>query len=879
MLVLPMLCQQTAARDARVAGTVDDDETTCHRQLEGREMNPTYEARLDELTLEEKVALVSGADMWHTASVDRLGIPALWMSDGPNGVRGLQLSGTATAVCFPCGAALGATFDPELVRRVGEAIGREARRTGVHVLLGPTINTVRLPIAGRNFECFSEDPFLSAQIAASYVAGVQSVGVAAVAKHFVANDSERERYTTSSDVDEAALREVYLAPFESAVRSAGAWAVMSGYNRINGTYACEHAELLRSVLKEEWGFDGVVVSDWYGTTSTVAAALGGLDVEMPGPALQWGAKLLDAVGSGEVPVEVLDDKVRRVLRLVDRVTAMVDAPGDSPERGVADTAALVRRAAADATVLLHNARGVLPLDPSRLTTLAVVGPNAVSVQAHGGGSARVVSAYVSSPLDALTEQLAPDVTVRYEQGCSIARALPVLDERSLAPGEPGEEPVTIEYFAGSDLSGTPRAIAHASSIQLAWNGAPVEGLVPGNFSVRVRATLVPESSGTAQFGMLGIGRTRLSVGDRLVIDNWDDPAVAPLLFGRGAGEIRASVEVTEGVPLAVLVELQAPTPELARAAIEMSPLPPGESHNTSSHPAGVTVGYRSPGPTDLLERAEELARTSDVVVVVVGTSEEWESEGFDRDALSLPGDQDLLVSRLCAVNDNVVVVVNAGSPVAMPWADDAAAVLQIWLPGQEAGHGLADVLLGTADPAGRLPVTVPHRLEDSGAAKGYPGQQGRLAYLDGLNVGYRHFDDAGIAPRYPFGHGLSYTTFAYGELAVESTSSGTTVVTVTVTNTGARRGAEVVQLYVGDVVARPGRPPRTLQAVAKLWLEPGESRAAVLELAPSAFRRFDVATRSWVVEPREVVLAVGASSRDLRGHCTVRVDADGHVAG
>ena len=855
-------------------------------------MDPTYEQRCDELTLEEKVSLVSGTDMWHTAAVERLGIPALWMSDGPNGVRGLQLSGTATAVCFPCGAALGATFDSELVRLVGEAIGREARRTGVHVLLGPTINTVRLPIAGRNFECFSEDPFLSGRIAAGYVAGVQSVGVAAVAKHFVANDSERERYTTSSDVDEAVLREVYLAPFESAVRAGGAWAVMSGYNRVNGTYACEHAQLLRSVLKEEWGFDGVVVSDWYGTTSTVGAALGGLDVEMPGPALQWGAKLLDAVGSGEVPLEVLDDKVRRVLRLVDRVTAasagvvsagvvsagVADPGAASPSAdGGAGTVALVRRAAAEATVLLHNTGGILPLDPSRLATLAVVGPNAVAVQAHGGGSARVVSPYTSSPFDALAERLEPRVTVTYEQGCSIARALPVLDERSLVVGDRGGEPVTIEYFAGRGCAGAPHAVAHASSIQLAWNGAPGEGLVPGEFSVRIRATLVPESSGTAQFGMLGIGRTRLSVGGECVIDNWDDPAVAPLLFGRGAGEIRASVEVTAGALLPVLVELEAPSPELARAAIEMSPLPPGESHNAASHPAGVTVGYRAPGPTDLLERAEALARASDVVVVVVGTSEEWESEGFDRDSLALPGEQDELVSRLCAANDNVVVVVNAGSPVAMAWADDAAAVLQVWLPGQEAGHALADVLLGATDPAGRLPVTVPFRLEDSGAAAGYPAEQGRLAYLDGLNVGYRHFDDAGIAPRYPFGHGVSYTTFGYGEPAVERASSGAPLVTVTVTNTGARRGAEVVQVYVGDVVARAGRPPRTLQGVEKVWLEPGESRLVAVELTPSAFRHYDVAARAWVVEPREVVLAVGASSRDLRGCCTVRIDADGRL--
>ncbi len=857
-------------------------------------MEPTCEARLDELTLEEKVTLVSGVDMWHTAAVERLGIPALWMSDGPNGVRGLQLSGAATAVCFPCGAALGATFDPALVRRVGEALGREARRTGVHVLLGPTINTVRLPVAGRNFECFSEDPYLSAQIAASYVGGVQSMGVAAVPKHFVANDSERERYTTSSDVDEAVLREVYLAPFEAAVREGGAWAVMSGYNRVNGTYACEHVALLREVLKGEWGFDGAVISDWYGTTSTVAAALAGLDVEMPGPALKWGEALLEAVRAGEVGEDVLDDKVRRILRLVDRTT------GGGPSDDGASPAALIRSVAADATVLLHNRAGQLPLDPTRIATLAVVGPNATAVQVHGGGSARVVSPYVVSPLEALTARLGRSATVRYEPGCSIARALPVLDARTLAPdvaGSPGadvaaeaglrsREPVTIEYFANPDLAGAPHAVERVPSMQLAWNGPPVEGLEIGRFSVRIRATIVPTASGTAQFGLLGIGRTRLFVDGTCVIDNWEHPAVAPLLFGRGAGEIRGAVEVTEGVAVPVVVELQSPSAELARQAIEMSPLPPSEESNSASHPAGVTVGYLAPGPSDLLGRAEALARESDVVVVVVGTSEEWESEGFDRDELGLPGDQDELVARLCAVNDHVVVVVNSGCAVSMPWADDAAAVLQLWLPGQEAGNALADVLFGDADPAGRLPVTIPFRLEDSGAADGYPAEGGRLEYREGLDVGYRHFDAAGIAPRYPFGHGLSYTTFAYGELAVVASSAGRPEARVVVTNTGARRGAEVVQLYVGGVPggapggapgSMPAQPPRALKGVAKVWLEPGEARSVTFGLDASAFASFDPSARAWVVEAREVVVSVGASSRDLRGHAAVRIDADGRL--
>lgn len=337
-------------------------------------MTPEFEAKIEDLELEEKVALVSGADRWHTAAIPRLGIPALWMSDGPNGIRGAQLSGSATSACFPCGSALGATFDPDLVAEVGAALGVEARRLGVHVLLGPTLNIARLPIAGRNFECFSEDPYLSGRLAAAYVAGVQSEGVAAVAKHFVCNDSELDRYTTSSEVDAEALREVYLVPFAAAVLEGGAWGIMTGYNRVNGAYACEH-DLLCDVLKGEWGFTGVVISDWYGTSSTLGAARAALDIEMPGPAIRWGAKLLDSVRAGEVDHATLDDKVRRVLRLIDRTTG--PAP---PDDGVAP-AALIRRAAAAAIVLLKNRGDVLPLDPQRLSSIAVIGPNAVGVQA------------------------------------------------------------------------------------------------------------------------------------------------------------------------------------------------------------------------------------------------------------------------------------------------------------------------------------------------------------------------------------------------------------------------------------------------------------------------------------------------------------------
>jgi beta-glucosidase len=842
---------------------------------EGDEAGPDGVAQVgpESLALAEKVALVSGVDRWHTAAVPRLGIPALWLSDGPNGVRGVQFAGAATSVCFPCGSALGATFDTELVAEVAAALGLEAARMGVDVLLAPTLNISRLPIAGRNFECFGEDPYLVSRLAVAYVAGLQSKGVAAVVKHFVCNDSERDRYSTSSEIDERALREVYLAPFAAAVREAGAWAVMSGYNLVNGVYACEHEELLRDVLKGEWGFTGPVVSDWFGTSSTVESALGGLDLEMPGPAIRWGGHLLDAIEGGKVPDDILDEQVARILELVGRRRQRPPLDDGS------DPAPLVRRAAAEAAVLLRNEGAVLPFDPGRLNSLAVVGPNARTVQAYGGGSARVNAPYVVSPLDAIRRRVGAAVEVAYEPGCTIERAVPTLDARHLLDrnGSRVVEPVAVEYFDNLELSGEPVALETAPLFHFAWNGAPVEGLTPGTYSARLSARLDPGASGTAELGILGVGKMRLFVDGELVIDNWSSPLIAPLLFGRGEGQLTADIEVSEGRSVLVEVEFQSPDAAMARRALEQTPVPPTEREDSCFGPAGVAVGYRAPLPADPVGLAQRLARDADAVVVVVGTNEDWESEGFDRDSLALPGGQDALIASLARVNPNLVVVVNAGSPVAMPWADDVAAVLQLWLPGQEAGNALADVLFGDVNPSARLPVTVPVRLEDSGAARGYPALDGRLTYHEGVFVGHRYYDAAGLEPRYPFGHGLSYTSFRYGELVVEGTPDGEVLVRIDVTNSGERSGAEIVQLYVGELESSVERPVRELKGFTKLRLAMGETETARFVLEHSAFAHWDVARHDFVVEPGGFELSVGASSRDLRSKLTVEVAADGSL--
>ncbi|HEY8490224.1 MAG TPA: glycoside hydrolase family 3 C-terminal domain-containing protein [Dehalococcoidia bacterium] len=821
-------------------------------QQTGTDIESRIEALLRQLTLEEKLALTAGTDAWHTAAVPRLGIPALKLTDGPHGARGAGLGGV-TSACFPCGTALGATWDPDLVREVGAALAQEARSKGARVLLAPTVNIHRHPLAGRNFECFSEDPHLSARMAAAYVAGVQSRGVAATVKHFVCNDSEYQRMTISSQVGERALREIYLAPFEAAVREAGAWAVMAAYNRLNGTYCSEHRDLLLGILKGEWGFDGLAMSDWGGTRSPAAAAAG-LDLEMPGPAVHLGAKLHDAVTSGALDEAVIDDKVRRLLRLAAR-TGALDDPTEPPEQAVDDPAhrELIRRAARDAAVLLHNRGGVLPLDPGGAGLLAVIGPNADRTAVNGGGSAAVAPHRAVSVLEALAARCGPGREVRFEPGCRISRRPPPLEQGLWTEGPQGPLPgATVAYFANPDLRGRPALTQTVRRLELAWMGAAPGGL-GGRFSARIEAAFIPQETGLHRLSLASAGKSRLLLNGELVADNWTRQRPGRSFFGRGSAPVEAEVPLTAGQRYRLAVEYQAPEE-------------PGL--------CGVMAGCLAPEPPDLLERAVALAARAEAAVLVVGLTPEWETEGRDRASMDLPGRQDELIRRVAAVNPRTVVVVNAGSPVSMPWADEVAAVLQAWYPGQEAGDAVADVLFGVTDPGGRLPTTFPVRVEDAPSHLTYPGEAGTVAYGEGVFVGYRGYERRRVTPRFPFGHGLSYTTFAYGPVTLDRNAAGPgepVTVTVTVRNTGDRPGREVVQVYVRDVESSLLRPEKELKGFAKVALRPGEEREVRIVLPPRAFAAWDPARHDWVAEPGEFEILVGASAADLRGRAVLHL--------
>jgi beta-glucosidase len=804
------------------------------------------EALLAALTLDEKAALLAGADLWSSTPLARLGIPALRVTDGPNGARGSAMSGGPSSACFPCGAALAASWDPALVERVGAALAAEARSKGAHVLLAPTVNIQRTPIGGRNFECHSEDPHLAARIAAAYVRGVQAGGVGACVKHFACNDTECERHTASAEVDERALREIYLAPFEAAVREAGAWSLMAAYNRLGGAHCTEHERLLGAILRGEWGFDGVVVSDWFATRSTTASARAGMDLEMPGPARHYGAKLAAAVRGGEVPEAAIDASVRRLLRLMERTGAFARA--GQPERAVdlPEHRALAREAAASGIVLLRNQGDALPLDAARLRSLAVIGPNADRAVIQGGGSARVTPHYAVTPLEGIRARCGAAVELVFERGCRNDRGVPVL-----APAGG----FAVEFFAGAEPDGAAVLSEHAASGELIWLAPPVPLAPDRPFSARLRGRFTAAVDGPHRLSLTSAGRSRLRADGQELVDNWTAPQRGSSFFGFGSREVGGEIALRAGQSVALEVDFL---------------------HDRPGSLAGLRCGCLPPEPADALERAEAAARRADAAVVVVGLDADWETEGRDRESFSLPGRQDELVERIAAANPRTIVVVNAGSPVAMDWAERVPAVVQLWYPGQEAGRALADVLFGDVDPGGRLPLSFPKRLEDTPAFAYYPPRNGVMRYGEGIFVGYRGYDARGIEPRFPFGHGLSYARFEYGALRLERAvlRGGESVeCSVDVANRGARAGSEVVQLYVSDLEARVPRPPRELRAFAKLTLAAGQRRTVRFRLDERAFACWHVAQGAWRAEPGAYEIAVGRSSRDLRARARLEIEA------
>lgn len=796
------------------------------------------EEALAALDLETKVKLLSGKDFWTLPAIPEIGLRSLVMSDGPIGLRGIGWRPDDPSVALPSPTALAATWDPALARTAGQVLGQEARRKGVHVLLAPTVNLHRSPLGGRHFECYSEDPLLTGEIGAAYMTGVQEQGVGTTVKHFVANDAETDRFTVDVRVGERALRELYLAPFERIV-GAGAWGVMAAYNGVNGSTMTEHADLQLGVLKREWGFDGFIVSDWTAARTTAPAANGGLDVVMPAVGDPWGEALVAAVRSGAVPEEVVDDKVRRVLRLAARVGILDGATPAVVRTSTLDGAAVAREIAARSFVLARNEGGLLPLDPARLRTVAVSGALAADARVQGGGSALVQPARVVSPLDGLTAALAGEPTLAVPgEAAAYAAVLNAATVTYAVGADPRQRVPFAAAPQWSDITGVIRGAGGRElyrtplrSAYVRWMGDPPPGVDPDEIEVlSLSARLTPAASGTHELAIVGFGEFVLTAGDHTLFEGPIYRANDESDVFRGPSERRFPLELTEGQPIDVVLTQRGGNPGFVSFAIGHAP--------------------PSPGPDALLDEAASAAAEADVAVVVVGTTEEVESEGFDRTTLALPGRQDELVSRVAAANPRTVVVVNAGSPVLMPWADEVAAILLTWFPGQEAGAALADVLLGAAEPGGRLPTTWPRR--DTDALPVTPSD-GALAYDEGVFLGYRA-DPAD--PLFPFGHGLGYTEWAYESLSIEDRTA-----VVTLRNTGPRPGREVVQLYIGPSTPDTSRPPRWLAGFATAEAEPGE---AVTLRIPLPDRTFQVWEGGWQTVPGTYTVEAAHSVTDRR---------------
>jgi beta-glucosidase len=710
------------------------------------------------------------------------------------------------------------------VAEIGRAIGREARSKSAHVVLAPTVNLQRTPVGGRNFECYSEDPVLTAAIAVAYIGGVQDEGVAACVKHFVGNDTEFERMTISSEIDERTLRELYLVPFEAAVRRAGVRSIMTAYNRLNGTFCGEHPWLITDVLRGEWGFDGVVMSDWFGTHSAVASLRAGLDLEMPGPPRERGIHLRRAIDQGEAGERELDPPVGRLLAL----GAWAGAASTGTDEVTADDAAtreVIRRAAARAMVLLRNERGVLPLRATA-RRIALIGPYARFGRPQGGGSARVRPDHGRGPFEALTDR---GFDVTFQPGGSIAKYLPTVR---------GDFTVTF-----ADPTGASATVA-ANRLSWFWDGPP-EGVGAG-FSVHVAGTLVADVTGDWEIGARAIGPATVSIDGTPVVTITADQR-GGAFFGMGSQEVRGTIALEEGRAHELTVDY--PTPVLDELA------------------RGLTVGAAPVPVGGHIAQAVAAAADADVAVVIVGTDDDWETEGEDRTTMALPGDQDDLVAAVVAANPETVVVLNAGSPLTMPWLDAVPAVLQLWFPGQELGDALVDVLTGAAEPGGRLPITYPRRLADTPAFTTHPGREGKAVYTEGLFIGHRWYDREGIEPLFPFGFGLGYTTFELGPGAVGGDVDAGATVDVTVRNTGERAGGEVVQVYVEPPPGDPARPLRHLAGFARVELAAGEEAIVSVTLDRRAFASW--IDGAWVVRPGPYLVLAGRSSRDLQQVGTV----------
>jgi beta-glucosidase len=795
-----------------------------------------------------------GRDFWHTNAVS--GLPSVRMSDGPNGVRGTKFFNGVPAACFPCGTALGSLMDKELLYKAGELMAKEAKAKGAHIVLGPTVNMQRSPLGGRGFESFSEDPLLSGSAAAAVISGMQDNGIQATIKHYVGNDQEDERSAVNAIIPERALREIYLKPFQIAMRDANPGMVMTAYNKVNAVHAAECKRLLIDILRKEWGWQGAVTSDWFGTYSTIDAVKGGLDIEMPGPAVWRGKLLSTSLSTRTISMNDIDDRARAVVRLVRKCMAESGVPEDAPEgaNDTPETAKLLRQLAAESLVLLKNDDNVLPLAKNKTT--AVIGSNGKVASFCGGGSASMRPYYKVTPYDGIARKLESEP--QYAIGVDSSLTLPLAgDQLTTEDGSPG---FTFKTY------NLPRADPnrkHVDTLHLVDSSMFLADYDPGlpkdkPYYIDITGYFTPEEDGMYEFGVIVTGTALLYVNDELVVDNATVQRPGDAFLGSGTVEEKGTIHLKKGVKYKVFVQFGgAATSKLKRTGTPM-------------FGGALRLGLRKQfDASDELSKAVEIAKSVDQVILTLGLNSDFESEGFDRKHMDLPPHVDELVEAVSAVNKNTVVVMQSGTPVTLPWIDHVKGYVHAWYGGNETGNGIADVLFGDVNPSGKLPLTFPKQVQDNPAFLNYSSENGVVVYGENVYVGYRYYQAVGRDPLYHFGHGLSYTSFSYKTQTIDVRGGdgldGELLVSVDVTNEGKLAGKDTVQVYISQQNPTIGRPPHELKGYGKVYLTPGETKTVHIKTPlKEACSYWDDSREKWIMEKGNYEVHVATSSVEIR---------------
>lgn len=796
--------------------------------LSAQNINEQNEIEIDSLlakmTLEEKINLLGGTG-FASKPIERIGIPEIKMTDGPVGVRWDE------ATAFPVSIAMAATWNVDLINSIGKSLANETMMRDRNMILGPCVNLVRTPHGGRNFESFGEDPYLTSRLAVSYIKGVEENGVIASIKHFAVNNQEFERMTISAEVDERVLREIYLPAFEAAVKEANVSTVMAAYNRLNGIYCAENDFLLNKILKDEWGFKGFVVSDWGAVHSTKGTANFGIDLEMPNGKF-LNNTLYELIENGEVDINVINDKVKRILRVISKFNFLKSINNLNEDDILKTSSQKAFHAASESIVLLKNENNILPINLDLYKKIAVLGPNAAVNISGGGGSSKVNPINSISPLEALKNIMPSDIQLIYAQGSRREGQIEVLSSEYLSCNFNSQnvKGLKAEYFTNPNLEGQPQIVRVDEQLNFLWgSGGPDPKIGKDNYSVRWTGKLIAPFSGNIKLGTVSDDGVRLYLNNKLIIDNWTNHAAMFDGF---------DINLEEGKEYDIKIEFY----EDAGDAV-------------------FKFGYITLEDT-LISAAVEAAELSDIAILFLGTSDFFESEGFDRKDLNLPEDQLKLLNSVLEVNKNVIVVLNNGGQILMSdWIGRTSAVLEAWFPGQEGGKAVADILVGKINPSGKLPYTIPQKWEDCSAYPYYPGSGGKIFYGDGLFIGYRHFDKYNIQPLFHFGYGLSYTQFKLSGINVNAADSKINV-SLTVSNIGNKEGSEVVQVYVSDKTNKTERPLKELKKFEKVFLLPGESKIVNLELSFDALKYYSIEKAAWTYEPGIYEILVGSLSAD-----------------